>query len=98
LEHGAVWLTYNPDLLSAEEVSLLQFMAIEQPYTIMSPYPGLRSAVVLTGWGIQFETDSAADPRILEFLLTYQQGEQTPELGAPCQSGIGLPLAPESLG
>lgn len=97
LEHGAVWLTYDP-ALSDEDVSLLQDLAKDQAYTVMSPYPGLRNVVVLTSWGIQFETDSAADPRILEFLLMYQQGPQTPEPGAPCQGGIGLPTAPDSLG
>lgn len=97
LEHGAVWLTYNPDL-SEEDVTLLQELAKDQAYTVMSPYPGLRSAVVLTGWGIQFETESASDPRITEFLLTYQQGPQTPEPGAPCQGGVGRPRSPDLLG
>jgi hypothetical protein len=97
LEHGAVWLAYDPELPEAD-VTLLQDLAKEQAYTVMSPYPGLRSAVVLTAWGVQFETDTAADPRILEFLLTYQQGPQTPELGAPCQGGTGSPQAPGLVG
>ncbi|MFZ0548444.1 MAG: DUF3105 domain-containing protein [Candidatus Promineifilaceae bacterium] len=97
LEHGAVWLTYDP-ALSVEDVRLLQDLAKDQAYTIMSPYPGLRSPVILTAWGLQFETDTVTDPRILEFLLTYQVGPQTPEPGAPCQGGTGLPKAPSSLG
>lgn len=97
LEHGAVWLAYNPDL-PVEDVQLLQDLAKNQAYTVTSPYPELRSAVVLTAWGLQFETDTAADPRILEFLLTYQQGPQTPEPGAPCQGGTGLPKAPSEVG
>ncbi len=97
LEHGAVWLTYDPEL-SEDEVGVLQELAQDQAYTVMSPYPGLRSPVVLTAWGVQFETDSVNDPRIEEFLLTYQQGPQTPEPGAPCQGGIGSPRAPDSLG
>jgi hypothetical protein len=97
LEHGAVWLAYDPNL-PEEDISLLQDLAKDQPYTVMSPYPGLRSAVVLTAWGVQFDTDLATDPRILEFLLTYQQGEQTPELGAPCQGSLGSPRAPETIG
>jgi hypothetical protein len=97
LEHGAVWLAYDPNL-PEEDISLLQDLAKDQPYTVMSPYPGLRSAVVLTAWGVQFDTDLATDPRILEFLLTYQQGEQTPELGVPCQGSLGSPRAPETIG
>jgi hypothetical protein len=97
LEHGAVWLTYDP-ALSEDEVGALQELAKDQAYTVMSPYPGLRSLVVLTAWGVQYETDSVDDPLILEFLLFYQQGPQTPELGAPCQGGLGAPRAPDSLG
>jgi hypothetical protein len=97
LEHGAVWLAYDPEL-PLEDVQLLQDLAKDQAYTVMSPYPGLRSAVVLTSWGVQFETDTAADSRILEFLLTYQQGPRTPEPGAPCFSGTGLPKAPSEVG
>jgi len=97
LEHGAVWLTYDPNL-SEDEVSILQETVKDQAYTVMSPYPGLRSPVILTAWGVQFETDSVTDPRILEFLLTYQVGPQTPEPGAPCQGGLGAPRAPDSLG
>ncbi len=97
LEHGAVWLTYSPDL-SEEDVSVLQGLASDQAYTILSPFPGLRSSVILVAWGIRFETDTVTDPRILEFLLAYQQGPQTPEPGAPCQGGLGSPVSPGSLG
>jgi hypothetical protein len=96
LEHGAIWLAYRPDL-PAEDVVLLWEVVKNQPYVVMSPYPGLRSAVVLTAWGLQFETDVVVDPRIVEFVFTYQQGPQTPEPGAPCQGGVGFPKAPGSL-
>jgi hypothetical protein len=97
LEHGAVWLTYNPDL-PQEDVMALQELAKNQAYTVLSPFPDLRSPVVMVAWGIRFETDNVTDPRILEFLLLYQQGPQTPEPGAPCQGGLGAPLAPDSVG
>jgi hypothetical protein len=91
LEHGAVWVTYHPDLPTAD-VARLQDTVRGQSYTILSPYPELRSPVVLTAWGIQLEVDSVTDRRIAEFLARYQQGPQTPELGATCQNGTGTPI------
>ncbi|MCI0575813.1 MAG: DUF3105 domain-containing protein [Chloroflexi bacterium] len=96
LEHGAVWLAYQPELPEAE-VQQLRALVENEPYVVMSPFPGLRSPVVLTAWGLQFETGSVDDPRIAEFVSRYQQGPQTPEPGATCQGGLGFPLAPGSL-
>jgi hypothetical protein len=92
LEHGAVWITYQPDLTD-DEVSELQGLVRGQPYVVLSPYPGLKSPVVLTAWGIQLEVDSGGDSRIADFIDRYQQGPQTPELGASCTDGIGTPLS-----
>lgn len=97
LEHGAVWLTYDPELPETD-IKILQELAADQAYTILSPFPGLRTSVVIVAWGLRFQTDSVTDARILEFLLTYQQGPQTPEPGAPCQGGLGSPTSPGSLG
>lgn len=91
LEHGAVWVTYNPQL-SEDDVALLQDLVSTESFTVLSPYPGLKSPVVLTAWGIQLEVDSADDSRIEAFIERYQQGPQTPELGASCQNGTGSPI------
>jgi hypothetical protein len=64
-----------------------------ESYTILSPYPGLKSPVVLTAWGIQLELESAEDERILEFIDRYEQGPQTPERGALCSEGTGAPIS-----
>lgn len=40
LEHGAVWISYRPDL-PADQVKLLQDKVSATDYTLMSPYPGL---------------------------------------------------------
>ena len=91
LEHGAVWVTYSLEL-SADDVADLQGLVRSKPYVVLSPYPGLRSPVVLTAWGIQLEVNSVSDSRIGTFIDRYQQGPQTPELGATCQNGVGSPL------
>ena len=91
LEHGAVWVTYQPDL-SADDVEALQDTVRNEPYVVLSPYPNLKSPVVLSAWGIQLEADSADDGRVAQFVERYQQGPQTPELGATCQNGTGDPI------
>jgi hypothetical protein len=92
LEHGAVWVTYSPEL-SDDDVATLQDTVRDESFVVLSPYPRLRSPVVLTAWGIQLEVDSVDDSRIATFIERYQQGPQTPELGATCQNGTGSPIA-----
>jgi len=92
MEHGAVWVTYQPDL-PTEDVETLQDEVSQYRYALLSPFEGLQSPVVLTAWGIQLEVDSADDNRITTFLDRYVQGPQTPEIGATCSDGNGTPLA-----
>jgi hypothetical protein len=90
LEHGAVWITYQAELATTA-VQQLQDRVQSEPLVILSPYPGLRSPIVLTAWGLQLEVNSVDDPRIDEFITHYQNGPQTPEPGATCQGGVGMP-------
>jgi hypothetical protein len=92
MEHGAVWLTYHPDL-PAGEVEDLQNAVRGESFTLLSPYPGLKSPIVLTAWGIQLELEDADDDRISSFIDLYQQGPQTPERGALCVNGTGAPAS-----
>lgn len=91
LEHGAMWLTYQPEL-PQQDVEALRDHVRGEDFALMSPYPGLRSPVVLTAWEVQLELDSVDDERIAEFVDRYQVGPTTPELGATCQGGVGTPL------
>jgi len=92
LEHGAMWIAYQPEL-SPDDVQSLQNKARGENYVLLSPYPGLKSPVVLTAWETQLELDSVEDERIEEFIDRYQQGPTTPERGASCQDGVGTPLS-----
>lgn len=85
LEHGTVWITYQPDL-AEDQVSQLEDM-LPDTYTLLSPYEGLESPIVISAWGHQLEVDSADDPRLEEFITEYRQGPQTPEPGAACTGG-----------
>ena len=85
MEHGAVWVTYRPDL-PAEQVAALT-TAIPTTYAVLSPFPGLKSPVVASAWGKQLTLDSATDPRLEAFIREYRQGPQAPESGAACTGG-----------
>lgn len=91
MEHGAVWITYRPDL-GADEIAALQALVRGQTFLLLSPYEGQRSPIVLTSWGIQLEVESANDGRIEDFIKRYRLGSQTPELGGVCIQGVGVPI------
>lgn len=90
LEHGAVWITYRPDL-PTDQIDQLRQLAHGQTYILVSPYPDLPAPVVASAWGKQVPLDSASDPRLNEFVKAYRIGPQTPEKGAACTGGIGVP-------
>ncbi|GAA2090510.1 DUF3105 domain-containing protein [Actinomadura alba] len=90
LEHGAVWITYRPDL-SADQVTKLRSKAPAGSYVLVSPYPALTEPIALSSWGFQLKVKSADDERVDAFLRKYVQGERTPEPGAPCTGGKATP-------
>lgn len=92
LEHGAVWITYRPDL-PADQVDKLRETARARSYTILSPYPNLPSPVVASAWGVQLKLDNANDSRLASFISKYAQGPQTPEPGASCSGGTSETVA-----
>jgi len=90
LEHGAVWITYDP-ALPAEDVATLQAFADNQSYVLVSPYEGLDSPVAISSWGYQLKVDSVDDERLPVFLQKYLLNPELTEVGAPCSSGVGTP-------
>jgi hypothetical protein len=90
LEHGAVWITYRPGL-SENDLGGLRALTQNQTHVLVTPYPGLSSAVVASAWGHQLALDDVSDPRLATFISTYQQGLQTLEPGAPCSGAFGEP-------
>ena len=91
LEHGAVWLAYRPDL-PADQVEVLRAFARGHTHILVLPYDGLTEAFVATAWGKQLRLDSVTDPRLALFVATYEEGPQTPELGATCSGAVGSPI------
>jgi hypothetical protein len=90
LEHGAVWITYDPEL-PADQVATLEAMAANQSYVLVSPYEGLDSAVAVSAWGYQLKVDSADDERLPVFVQKYLLNPELAEVGAPCSNGVGTP-------
>jgi hypothetical protein len=91
LEHGAVWITYDPELAAAD-VAYLETTVRDREYFLLSPYPGQPSPVILTAWGAQLEISSVHDERMDQFFARYLLGARTPERGASCDGGIGTPV------
>ncbi len=90
LEHGAVWVTYNPDEVSGEEVAELEAQ-LPSTYTILSPYPGMDTPIALSAWNAQLKIDSADDERIGQFLTSYWRATSVPEPNAACTGALDGP-------
>lgn len=86
LEHGAVWITYRPDL-PADQIDILRRLAEEQTFVLVSPFPNLPAPVAASAWGHQLRLESADDPDLAQFVRAFRLGPQTPEPGAPCTGG-----------
>ena len=84
-EHGAVWITYQPDLAESDREALAE-LAVDQPYVLISPYPELEDPVVASAWGAQLRVDDVDDPRLQAFIDRY--AGNGPEPGAPCDNGV----------
>jgi len=100
LEHGAVWITYRPDL-PADQVDTLRKKVDGVGQMMLSPYPGLKSPISLQSWGHQLFVDSASDDRVGEFIDDLRLNSvTTPEYGAPCVNPEfkASPLPPDPAG
>ena len=89
LEHGAIWITYDP-ALPPEQVQRLR-EALPASYALLSPYPGLPAPVVVSAWNAQRTLTGADDPRLPEFVQRFWRSPAAPEPGAPCVGGLDAP-------
>jgi hypothetical protein len=89
MEHGAVWITYNPDRVSPGDIDTLKKLVDGQQGRLMSPYAGLDSAISLQSWNHQLKVDSAGDKRIAQFADFFTFNSQYyPEVGASCENAL----------
>ena len=90
LEHGSVWITYDPAAITGNQLTKLR-NDIPKTYAILSPYAGLPSPIVASAWGVQLQISSVDDPGIATFIAKYRLAKSAPEPGAPCTSGLDGP-------
>ena len=90
LEHGAVWITYNPAVISGDKLARLR-KTIPKTFVILSPFDGLPAPIVTSAWGAQLQVSRVDDPRIVAFIAKYRESTSAPEPGAPCTGGIDGP-------
>jgi hypothetical protein len=95
LEHGAVWIAYNPDKIKGGALKKLEDKVNGQPYLMLSPYPGLDRPISLQSWGHQLKLDSADDQRIDQFITSLRENKyQNPEPGGSCDYAAADPTQP----
>ncbi|NNF62862.1 MAG: DUF3105 domain-containing protein [Acidimicrobiia bacterium] len=88
LEHGAVWVAYNPDI-GQDQIDELAGLGSNS--VIVSPVPGLDTPIAAAAWGARQTFDNAGDPDIRQFIRFYQSAPYAPEPGAACVGGVGTP-------
>lgn len=96
MEHGAVWIAYQPTL-PEEEVELLRDLVRGErsrlrTFYLLAPKEDAPAPIVATAWRAQIEVGNASDDRLLEFMQRFHVGPFTPERGASCSGGVGTPL------
>lgn len=89
LEHGAVWVTYDP-ALAVDQIAALRAL-LPATHTLMSPYAGMDSPIVISAWNVQLKVATASDPRLAQFVTQYRNSRSAPEPGAPCTGGLDAP-------
>lgn len=90
LEHGAVWVTYDPEQVTGGDLDALRD-AMPSTYIILSPFEGLDAPVVASAWGAQVKLDGVDDERLADFITKYRQSPDAPEPGALCTQAVDGP-------
>lgn len=92
MEHGAVWITYNADRVTADELSELEALARSDSKLLITPYDHPEK-LVLSAWGVQHRQDDLrpGDAAVAEFIESWKDNPELPEAGVTCQDALGFP-------
>ncbi len=86
LEHGAIWITYNPATIAAGDLDILKALVVGKQYITLSPYPDLKTAISLQSWRHQLFVPTAGDERVRQFITALQRNTTTtPEVNGTCE-------------
>ena len=90
LEHGAVWITYDPDAIHSGDLAVLEKLVTGTTGLMLSPYQGLSSPISLQSWNHQLFVDRATDQRVRQFANFLAFNDTVPgaypEVGASCEN------------
>jgi hypothetical protein len=90
LEHGAVWIAYDPSL-PADDVQALRGFVRRGEKVLVSPVAHQGAPIIATAWGNQLEIDDPSDSRLGQFVNEFSGASSSPEPGGSCTGGIGHP-------
>ncbi|WP_309712600.1 DUF3105 domain-containing protein [Pseudolysinimonas sp.] len=90
LEHGAVWIAYDPASTTDAEIAALVELAPDT-YTVISPYDGLGEAMAISAWGAQMRFTDVDDAAVTDFLTDFWRSPDSPEPNAPCTGALDGP-------
>ena len=90
LEHGAVWITYRPEIGSGA-VNTLENASRTRDKTVLSPVPDQTAPVMVTAWGWQLQLQDVGDVKLRQFIQQFEGAPTAPEPATSCRGGIGSP-------
>ena len=80
LEHGLVWITYNPGLVSGEAIDILEDIAGDfRRDVILSPRPQNSMAVAAVSWGRVLRLEAPDEQLLKDFIRANR--DRSPEPG-----------------
>ena len=90
LEHGAIWVTYNPDEVPDADIETLADLVDGRSGRMLSPVAGQEAPVSIQSWNRQLTVESAADERLEQFADFFTSNPESPEPGARCDNPTWL--------
>lgn len=84
LEHGAIWITYQPDLPEAQK-EVLRAIARAHEDVVVSPYPGLLTPVVVAVWGRHVPLEDVGKEEVERAITDLRNGPEAPEPDGGCE-------------
>lgn len=90
MEHGAIWVTYDPARVDEAGLDTLKAV-LPSSYVILSPYSDMDTPIAVSGWNHQLKVEDPADPRIADFFTEFWRSQNVPEPQAACSGAIDGP-------
>ena len=80
LEHGMIWISYNPELASEADIEGLRAIAEDfDNDVVLSPRPANDSVIAAASWGRLLQLDGLDDELLRDFVTTNR--DRSPEPG-----------------